>query len=67
MNTNLEKRGHSVAEVAGAYGVSKVTIYSEINSGRLRSLKAGRRRIITDDALRDWERAREREASGVAA
>ncbi|HUC25795.1 MAG TPA: helix-turn-helix domain-containing protein [Streptosporangiaceae bacterium] len=38
---------YSVPEVAQVLGLSRDVIYDEIRSGRLESLKVGRRRIIT--------------------
>jgi len=45
---------YSVLEAATALGVSKDIIYAEIRSGRLASIKIGRRRIITRQHLDDF-------------
>jgi excisionase family DNA binding protein len=41
----------SVAEVLRATGVARSTLYTEIQTGRLRSISIGRRRLIPADAL----------------
>ena len=41
-----DRLAYSVAEVAEVLGLSRDVIYDEIRSGRLESLKVGRRRII---------------------
>ena len=46
---------------------SRQTIYNEINAGRLRSYKVGRRRFISEEACVDYIRAREAETQGAAA
>jgi excisionase family DNA binding protein len=45
---------YSVLEAAEAIGVSKDIIYAERRSGRLASVKIGRRRIITRQHLDDF-------------
>ncbi len=35
-------------------GLGRSKIYEEIGSGRLRSLKVGRRRLIAHSAVLDW-------------
>jgi excisionase family DNA binding protein len=35
-------------------GLSRQAVYNELNSGRLRSFKLGRRRMIPADALPAW-------------
>jgi excisionase family DNA binding protein len=42
-----EKLAYSVDEAARALGLSSDVIYGQLRSGRLQSLKVGRRRIIT--------------------
>ena len=53
----------TVDEAARTVKISRPTIYTEINSGRLRSFTLGRRRLISVKALQEWIAAREREAS----
>jgi excisionase family DNA binding protein len=45
---------YSVAEAAEALGVSRDTIYDELRTGRLASIKLGRRRIITRQHIDDF-------------
>lgn len=44
----------SPAEAARISGVGRTTLYAAIGSGALRSLKIGKRRLITVDALKEW-------------
>ncbi|MCZ6859587.1 MAG: helix-turn-helix domain-containing protein [Alphaproteobacteria bacterium] len=44
----------SLAEVCDLTRLGRTTIYSEINSGRLKIVKVGRRTLISREALRDW-------------
>jgi excisionase family DNA binding protein len=45
---------HSVSEVVALTRMSRTWLYGEIRSGRLRSVMAGDRRMIPDDALAEW-------------
>lgn len=56
----------SIREVCEATGLSHVRIYQEINSGRLQSMKVGRRRLISSRALTDWIADSEARAKGAA-
>jgi excisionase family DNA binding protein len=42
----------SVAEASDAAGIGRSLLYSELQAGRLRSVKVGRRRLVPEDALR---------------
>jgi excisionase family DNA binding protein len=46
-----EKLAYSVAEAARVLGLSHSMIYDQLRTGRLDSLKVGRRRIITRDHI----------------
>jgi excisionase family DNA binding protein len=46
-------------EAARLTGVGQTTIYEAIGAGTLRSVKIGRRRLITVEALRAWLLAHE--------
>jgi excisionase family DNA binding protein len=46
-------------EAARLTGVGRTTIYEAIGAGTLRSVKIGRRRLITVEALRAWLLAHE--------
>jgi len=41
-----QRKGFSVSEFADLHGVCRQSVYNELNAGRLRSYKFGRRRII---------------------
>ena len=49
----------SPAEAARLAGIGRTTLYEAIGTGALRSLKIGKRRLITIEALRDWLAAAE--------
>lgn len=57
------RQAHSKAEIAQAYGLSRRTIDNEIQSGRLRVIRVGRRVIIPLDAEREWLAALSGEAA----
>jgi excisionase family DNA binding protein len=44
----------SPAEAARLPGLGRTTIYAALASGALNSLKIGKRRLITIEALRSW-------------
>ena len=44
----------SVPEVMDRTGLSRQAVYNEINSGRLKSFKVGRRRLVSPAALNAW-------------
>lgn len=60
-NTNARphapKAAFNVEEVMDSLGLSRQSVYNEINAGRLRSFKLGRRRLIPADAVPDWVRS----------
>lgn len=60
--TQQPRRLLSIKEAVEQTGLSHVTLYNEINAGRLKSLKVGRRRLIRPAALAEWIEQREREA-----
>jgi excisionase family DNA binding protein len=47
----------SIAEAATALGVSRTALYTALGSGRLRSVKVGRRRLIPTSALAELTEA----------
>lgn len=61
MSTNapIPPAALSVTAVMQAINLSRAAVYAEINSKRLRSFKAGRRRLIPADALPEWIKAME--------
>ena len=44
----------SLAEITRDSGLGRTTIYSEINSGRLKIVKVGRRTLVTRPAREAW-------------
>ena len=62
-NTLQLKELISIKEAVALTGLSHVTLYNEINAGRLKSLKVGRRRLIRHAALSEWIEQREKEAN----
>lgn len=51
MNTEVEKRLLRVTEVCHALGMSRSSIYREIDAGHLRALKIGKSLRITQEEL----------------
>lgn len=49
-------------EAASLLSIGRTRLYQEISSGKLRSFKLGRRRMIPVAAIEDWIVAREAEA-----
>ena len=49
----------SPGEAARILGLGRTTLYEAIGSGALRSLKIGKRRLITIEALKEWLAAAE--------
>jgi excisionase family DNA binding protein len=58
---------YRVAEAMRVLSMSKTVIYEQIRSGRLRSVKQGRSRLIPESAIREYIALLEREAEGTAA
>jgi excisionase family DNA binding protein len=56
----MDKLLYRPREAAAALGVSKTVLYDLIRSNRIRSIKDGKLRFITADALRDYVRTLER-------
>jgi len=57
----LENFSYSIIQLIEVLHVSRQTVYDEINSGRLKTFKIGRRRFVSDDALREYIKDREEE------
>jgi len=58
----LENFSYSIIQLMEILHVSRQTVYDEINSGRLKTFKIGRRRFVSDDALRKYIEDREKAA-----
>jgi hypothetical protein len=50
------QRAMSLAGFCERYGIGRTKAYEELNSGRLRGRKSGRRTIIAEDDAEDWLR-----------
>jgi len=48
------KLSYSIKEFAKLNGLARGTVYSEINAGRLKTIKVGRRRLIPVEAAKEW-------------
>jgi excisionase family DNA binding protein len=57
-----ERLAYTVEEAAMILGVGRDLLYDEIRTGRLRSKKAGARRVIARHHLMEWCRQRLAEA-----
>jgi excisionase family DNA binding protein len=57
----MEKLLYRPREAATVLGISKTVLYGLIRSNRLRSIKDGKFRFITADALRDYVRTLEQQ------
>jgi excisionase family DNA binding protein len=49
-----EKLAYRIDEACAVAALGRTTLYSEIAAGRLEARKAGRRTLITADALSRW-------------
>lgn len=59
----MEKVTYSIPEFQQLTGISSRTgVYQEINAGRLKTVKCGRRRLIPIGAVNEWLALLEREA-----
>ena len=54
---------NTIKETSDILRQSHQTTYNEINSGRLKTYKVGRRRFVSAEALRKYIKDREAEAS----
>jgi len=51
------ERLHSIGEASAILGVGRSAIYTELQAGRLRGIKVGRRRLVASGAISDYIRA----------
>lgn len=58
---------YRVADAMRVLSLSKTVIYEQIRSGRLRTVKQGRSRLIPESAIREYIALLEKEAEGTAA
>lgn len=61
MSESLQKAALSVPEACHIAGIKNDRLYAEINSGRLPSVKIGKRRLIRRESLDKWLKDRETE------
>jgi excisionase family DNA binding protein len=57
---------YRVTDVMSLLRMSRTVIYEQIRTGRLRSVKQGRARLITAQAIRDYIALLEKEAEEAA-
>jgi excisionase family DNA binding protein len=56
---SIESLAVSTFQAARIAGVGRTTIYEAIQSGDLKSVKVGKRRVIRIAALEDWLKSKE--------
>lgn len=64
VNAYDDREALSVEECATATGISRAEIYVHIGSGKLPSVKLGRRRLVLLQSLREWLAMLERQTAG---
>ncbi len=52
---NVEGGATTVKEFCRKYGIGRTKLYEEINGGRLRAVKCGRRTLILNRDSKSWE------------
>ena len=58
------RAAHTIQEARQLLGgISQATVYKLIRHGELRTFRVGRRRFVSDNAIRDYIAAAEREAA----
>ena len=57
----MEKLLYRPSEAAAVLGISKTVLYGRIRANKIRSIKDGKFRFITADALREYVRILERD------
>lgn len=68
MGTQTEKLSYTVPQLTAATGLTRNRIYAAIATGDLRSFKVGKRRMISDEAVREFiENCERRTAEGQSA
>ena len=54
----IAERLLSIDETAAVLGLGRTYVYEQIGTGRLRSLKCGKRRMVAESAVREYTVAR---------
>jgi excisionase family DNA binding protein len=62
----MDKLLYRPREAAAVLGISKTVLYGLIRSNRIRSIKDGKLRFITADALHEYVRALEQQYEEVS-
>lgn len=62
-----DKALYRVSEAMATLSMSRTVIYEQIRTGRLRTVKQGRARLIPASAIAEYVRLLERESEGLAA
>lgn len=63
LTSTTEARLYRVSDAMRRLGLSRSVIYELMRSGRLRSVREGRTRLISDSAIRDYIALLEQEAA----
>jgi len=50
----MDKQLLTIAEVCELTRLGRTRVYDELRTGRLRSIKVGRRRLVPDAAISEW-------------
>lgn len=66
MSVNTSRIAYNIEQAMEALDLSRQSIYDEINEGRLRTFRVGRRRLVSAEALTDYVRDREAESVNAA-
>ena len=61
------KAAQSINEFCEDNDIGRTTTYGEIKAGRLRTMKVGKRTLITHEAAADWRHLMERRTAEAAA
>jgi excisionase family DNA binding protein len=62
----MDNKAYTVEEFLMAYKVGRTKAYEEISSGRLRTYRVGRKRLISTPAADEWQALLEAETAEFA-
>ena len=62
-NCSLPTLLHDLRDVSRSTNLGRTFLYDKIKKGQLKVLKAGRRTLVTEESLRDFIRALERDSA----
>jgi predicted DNA-binding transcriptional regulator AlpA len=60
MESKGTTQGYSVDEFMSRWGIGRSTFYKELATGNLKTIKVGRRRIVTQRGEFEWIKAKEK-------